>query len=360
MGHVANTAQAEFCQTLTIDGRRIGPGERPYIIAELSGNHQGSLERACALIDVARRAGADAVKIQTYTADTLTLNHAGEGFVIDGGLWHGRTLYDLYQEAHTPWEWHAQLFEYARHVGMTLFSTPFDHTAVNLLERLGAPAYKIASFEALDFPLMDHIIRTGKPVIVSTGMLSLEEMGAVVRHLRHVDGLSTALLHCISGYPTPAEEANLRTLQDMRTRFGTIVGLSDHTLGTAVSVAAVALGASIIEKHVTLCRADGGPDAAFSLEPDELVALCQDCGTAWQAMGTVSYALARSEQHNIQFRRSLYAVADIEAGEQLTMENIRSIRPGYGLAPRLLPDVLGRYAREKIFRGTPLRMDLLQ
>jgi N-acetylneuraminate synthase len=320
----------------------------------MSGNHNGDIKRALALMDAAKVAGADAVKLQTYTADTITIDHDGPEFRIEGGLWHGRRLYELYQEAHTPWEWHEALFAKGRELGMTVFSTPFDHTAVDFLESLGAPAYKIASFEAIDLPLIEKAASTGKPLIISTGMANREEIGEAVAAAAAVGNRQVILLHCVSAYPARPEETNLLTIRDMAERFGTAVGLSDHTPGTDVAVAAVAVGACVIEKHFTLRRADGGPDAAFSLEPDELKALCDGCRTAWAAIGKVSYERTEDEKGSLIFRRSLYVVRDMAAGEEFTAETIRSIRPGYGLAPKYLRNVLGRRATRAIARGTAL------
>jgi N-acetylneuraminate synthase len=340
---------------ISIAGRPIGPGQRPYIVAELSANHLGGIERAFAIMAAAKRAGADAVKLQTYTADTITIDHDGPGFVIEEGLWKGRRLYELYQEAHTPWDWHAALFEKGRELGLTVFSTPFDATAVDLLESLAAPAYKIASFEVVDLPLIARAAATGKPLIMSTGMADRDEIAQALGAARGAGARDIVLLHCVSSYPASAQDSNLRTIPDMMAAFDVLVGLSDHTLGTGVAVAATALGACVIEKHVTLHRADGGPDAAFSLEPDELARLVEDTTTAHSALGGVNYAPEASEAAMRRFRRSLYVVADMAAGEVFTPENLRSIRPGLGLAPCHLPEILGRRARTPITRGTPLQ-----
>jgi N-acetylneuraminate synthase len=342
-----------------IAGRPIGPDHPPYIIAEMSGNHMGDIGRAFALIDAAKAAGADAVKLQTYTADTITIDHDGPGFTLHGGLWDGRRLYELYQEAHTPWDWHERLFEHARAVGITVFSSPFDPTAVAFLERLGAPAYKCASFEIIDTPLIGLMAATGKPLIISTGLASPQDITEAVAAARAAGGEDLILLHCTSGYPTPASQMHLRTLQDLAASQDVIVGLSDHTLGTAVSVAAVALGACVIEKHFTLARSEGGVDSAFSLEPHELASLVADCRDAWAALGGVHYEEVEAEAGNRGLRRSLYIVADVAKGEPLTEANTRSIRPGLGLAPKHLPAVLGRRAARDLKRGEPLDWALL-
>jgi len=341
----------------SIAGRSIGAGQPPYIIAELSANHNGHLENALKLIETAARCGADAVKLQTYTADTITLDHDGPDFMLTTGPWKGRRLYDLYDEAHTPWEWHAALFAKARDCGICCFSSPFDFTAVDLLESLGAPAYKIASFELVDHALIERVARTGKPVLMSRGMANAQEIEEAVAVARNAGCKDLLLFHCVSGYPTPPEDINLASIPDLAARFGVTVGLSDHTLGNAVATAAVALGAAAIEKHFIMSRNDGGPDAAFSMEPDELADLVTATRTAAAALGQPSYSLKGSEAAQASLRRSLYVVADVKAGESLTENNIRSIRPGYGLAPKHYREVLGRRAARDLPRGTPLSWD---
>jgi len=337
-----------------IAGRPIGADHPPYVIAEMSGNHNGQLARALALIDAARQAGADAVKLQTYTADTMTIDHHGPGFDIEEGLWKGRSLYELYQEAHTPWEWHEALFAHGKRQGITVFSTPFDPSAVDYLAALGAPAFKIASFEVTDLPLIAAVARQRKPMIVSTGMASDAEIAEALAAIRDNGNPPVVLLHCISAYPTPASEMNLRRIPYLAERFGILPGLSDHSMGTTAAVTAIALGAAVIEKHFTLARADGGPDSAFSLEPDELAALVRGAREAWEALGSASAGIKPSEKANLRFRRSLYVVADIRRGERFTPENLRAIRPGFGLAPKHLPEILDRRAARDLARGTPL------
>lgn len=345
-------------KNIQIANRTIGNNHPPYIIAELSANHNGKLETALKIIEEAKKCGADAVKLQTYTADTITLNCDSEEFRIKGGLWDGRTLYDLYQEAHMPWEWHKPLFEHARKLGITIFSSPFDSTAVDLLEDLNAPAYKIASFEVVDLPLIKYVASTGKPMIISTGMADAEEIEEAINAAHEGGCKELAILHCVSGYPAPAADYNLRTITDMIERFGLVTGLSDHTLDNTTAITSVALGASIIEKHFTLDRNGGGPDDSFSLEPAELSALCRDSKTAWQALGNVDYGHKASEQGNVKFRRSLYFVKDLKAGDVITEDAIRSVRPGFGLAPKCLGSILGKELKTTVTRGTPTSWDL--
>lgn len=344
---------------IRIDGRDIGDGFAPYVIAEMSANHNGDLNVALRIIEEAKRAGADAIKIQTYRPDTITLKSDLPDFQITDGLWAGRSLYDLYEWAHTPWEWHAPLFEYARKLGITIFSSPFDNTAVDLLESLNAPAYKIASFEAVDLPLIKYVASTGKPMIISTGMADAEEIQEAIEAAREGGCKELAILHCVSGYPAPAEDYNLQTIPDMVQRFGLVTGLSDHTLDNTTAIASVVLGASIIEKHFTLDRNGGGPDDSFSLEPAELVALCRDSKTAWSALGKVDYGRKSSEIGNVKFRRSLYFCKDIESGEKVTISNLKSIRPGYGLPPKYLPQLIGRKVTERVYAGSPVTWDVI-
>jgi len=304
-----------------IAGCSIGNDQEPYIIAEMSANHNGNIETAFRIIEEAKKAGADALKIQTYTPDTITLNSDLPDFQIKGGLWDGKTLYELYRWAHTPWEWHKPLFEHARKIGIPIFSSPFDNTAVDLLEDLNAPAYKIASFEAVDLPLIRYVASTGKPMIISTGMADAEEISEAIAAAREGGCKQLAILHCVSGYPAPAEDYNLRTIPDMMERFGLVTGLSDHTLDNTTAIASVVLGASIIEKHFTLDRKGGGPDDSFSLEPADLAALCRDSKTAWNALGKIDYGRKSSEQDNVKFRRSLYFVKDMNAGDVVTLDS---------------------------------------
>jgi pseudaminic acid synthase len=345
---------------LTIAGRRIVSGEPPYLIAEMSANHGGSLRQALAVIEAAAKVGADAIKLQTYTADTITINCDRPDFLIKGGLWDGRTLYDLYQEAHTPWEWHRELFAKGRELGITMFSSPFDETAVDFLEDLAVPAYKVASFELVHLPLLRKIASTGKPVILSTGMASRAEIEESIGTLRDAGCRELLVLHCTSSYPTPPNEANIRKIPHLSEMFDVPVGLSDHTLDNTVAVTAVALGAVAIEKHFTLRRAYGGPDAAFSLEPSEFASFVTAAQTAWAALGKVDDVRAPSEQANLLFRRSIYAVKDIKKGDRLTSESIRVIRPGFGLAPRHYDEVIGRCARTDIATGSPISWALIE
>src|SRR5690554_2876935 len=328
--------------SIHIAGRRIAADQPPYVIAELSANHNGKLETALKIIEEAAKAGADAVKLQTYRPDTITLDSDADEFKIKGGLWDGRTLYELYEEAHMPWEWHKPLFDHAKKLDIPIFSSPFDTTAVDLLEDLNAPAYKIASFEAVDLPLIRYVANTGKPMIISTGMADAEEIEEAIAAAREGGCKELAILHCVSGYPAPAEDYNLRTIPDMIERFGLVTGLSDHTLDNTTAITSVALGAAIIEKHFTLDRSGGGPDDSFSLEPAELTALCCDSKTAWAALGKVDYGRKSSEQGNVKFRRSLYFVKNLKAGDVITEDAVRSVRPGYGLAPKDLQSILGR------------------
>lgn len=344
---------------IEIAGCRIGDDHEPYIIAELSANHNGKLETAMRIIEEAAKAGADAVKLQTYRPDTITLDCDSDDFKIKGGLWDGRTLYELYEEAHMPWEWHEPLFEYARKLGITIFSSPFDTTAVDLLEELNAPAYKIASFEAIDLPLIEYVAKTGKPMIISTGMADADEIQEAIDAARGAGCKQLAILHCVSGYPAPAEDYNLRTIPDMIEHFGLVTGLSDHTIDNTTAITSVAVGASLIEKHFTLDRNGGGPDDSFSLEPAELAALCRDAKTAWQALGKVDYGRKSSEQGNVQFRRSLYFVKDLKAGEVITEDAVRSVRPGYGLQPKMLSEIIGKKVAVNITKHTPATFDVL-
>ena len=346
--------------SISIAGRRIAADAPPYVIAELSANHNGKLETALKIVEAAKAVGADAVKLQTYKPDTITLNSDGPDFQIRGGLWDGKTLYALYQEAHMPWEWHKPLFDRARELGITIFSSPFDNTAVDLLEELGAPAYKIASFEAVDLPLIKYVASKGKPMIISTGMADAEEIQEAIDAARAGGCKELAVLHCVSGYPAPAEDYNLRTLSDMIQRYGVVTGLSDHTLDNTTAIASVALGASIIEKHFTLDRSGGGPDDSFSLQPPEMQALCRDAKTAWSALGRVDYGRKSSEQGNAQFRRSLYFVKPLKAGDMVTADAVRSVRPGFGAPPKFLDQVIGKRVCRDVEINTPVDLGSLE
>ena len=335
--------------------------KKPFIIAEMSGNHNQSLNRAMKIVEAAKAAGVDAVKLQTYTADTMTIDKRDGDFFINDekSLWNGKSLYELYQQAYTPWEWQEKIFARCKELGIVCFSTPFDATAVDFLEGLSCPIYKIASFENIDLPLVRKIAKTGKPIIASTGMATFAEIDDLV-HVARENGCSElTLLKCTSNYPATPDGSNLLTMQDMKRHFRCDVGISDHTLGIGVAVAAVALGASVIEKHFTLSRSDGGIDAAFSLEPSEMKQLVRECSAAKVALGTVFYGMTQQEEESRKFRRSLYVVKDIKAGEVLTEENIRSIRPGFGLSPKYYDDVLGRQVRKDTVKGTALTWDLL-
>lgn len=347
---------------IDIAGRKVGLDHPPFVIAEMSGNHNQSLDRALEIVDAAAAAGAHALKLQTYTADTMTLDIAEGDFVITdpNSLWHGRTLYDLYQEAHTPWDWHKPIFERARAHGMIPLSTPFDDSAADFLESLDAAVYKIASFENTDLPLVRKVASKGKPMIISIGMANLAEIDETVRAARSAGCDDIILLQCTSTYPATPENTNLTTIPHMREAFGCEVGLSDHTMGVGASVASVALGATVIEKHFTMARADGGVDSAFSLEPHEMAALVTESERAWQAIGRAQYGtVSAQEAKSLTFRRSLYVTADVAAGEAFTPDNVRAIRPGFGLAPKWLDIVLARTAKQPIKRGTPLSWEFL-
>lgn len=339
----------------------VGSAHKPFIIAEMSGNHNQSLDRALEIVEAAAKAGVDALKIQTYTADTMTLDvEEGEFFIKDkNSLWKGKSLYKLYEEAYTPWEWHQPIFDRARELGMIPFSSPFDETAVDFLEELDVPLYKIASFENTDIPLIKKVASTGKPMIISTGMATVAELDETVRTAREYGCKDLILLKCTSTYPASPENTNIITIPHMRELFNVQVGLSDHTMGTGVAVASVALGATVIEKHFTLDRADGGVDSAFSMEPGEMKALVRETERAWQSLGKITYGPTEKEKGSLKFRRSIYAIKNIKAGEEFTPENIRVIRPGHGLEPKYFEKILGRRANKSISKGTPLSLDFL-
>lgn len=342
-----------------IAGRKIGVDEEPYVIAEMSGNHNGELNRAFKILEEAKLAGADAVKLQTYRPDTITINHTGPEFTIGSGLWEGRRLHDLYQEAHTPWEWHEPIFDRAKQLGLTVFSSPFDRSAVDLLESLNAPAYKIASPEIVDLPLIKYVAQTRKPLIISTGMANLTEISEAVETARYSGASNVVLLQCTSAYPAPPEEANLATIPDLARRFGVLVGLSDHTIGYTASIIAVAFGASIIEKHFTLSRMQGGVDSGFSIEPKELAKMIARLREARLSVGSPAYNPTQSEKTVLANRRSIYVVAEIKKGEEFNDANIRSIRPANGLALRYYEQVIGRCATRDLIFGEPLQADMV-
>ncbi len=344
---------------IVINGRIIGPQEPPYIIAELSANHNGNIERAFETIKAARDNGADAIKIQTYTAETMTIDCDKEDFMIRDGLWNGYKLYDLYKWAETPYEWHKAIFDYASNIGLTLFSTPFDESAVDLLESLNTPAYKIASFEATDLPLIRYVAGKGKPIIMSTGTCSEDEIEEAVSIAREGGCKDLVLLHCISSYPAPIDKANLKQMTNLANRFKSLPGLSDHTLGTTVPVAAVALGACLIEKHFTLSRKDKGPDSEFSIEPTELKLLCQNARDAWLSLGNAKFERNEVEESSRRYRRSLYFVKDLKAGQVITQADIRRIRPGFGLSPKHINQVVGSVLSADVERGTPVKWQYL-
>ena len=344
-----------------LDTLKIGKKHKPFIIAEMSGNHNQSLERALQIVEAAAKSGADALKLQTYTADTMTLDiDTNEFFIKDEeSLWEGNSLYKLYQEAYTPWEWHEPIMDRCKELGMLCFSTPFDETAVDFLESLGVPCYKIASFENTDLPLIRKVAGTGKPMIISTGMASIAELDETVRAAREAGCKDLVLLKCTSTYPATPDNTNISTIPHLRELFQCEVGLSDHTMGVGAAVASVALGATVIEKHLTLRRADGGVDSTFSLEPEELAALVVETERAWQSLGKVTYGPTEKEKKSLQFRRSLYITEDVKAGEKLHAGNVRAIRPGLGLAPKHYDQVLGKAVTRDVARGTPVSWDLI-
>ena len=344
---------------MKINNREIGPNFPPYVVAEMSANHNRDINNAYKIIDVAKRAGANAVKIQTYKPDTITMDIKTPEFMIKGGLWNGKSLYELYESAFLPWEWHKPLIEYARKIGITIFSSPFDNTAVDFLEDMNMPAYKIASFEAVDIPLIKYVAQTGKPMIISTGMADQNEIQESINAAREGGCKDLAILQCVSSYPAPAEDYNLRTISNMQKKFNVVAGLSDHTINNTVAITSIALGASIIEKHVTLDKNGGGVDDSFSLEFKELRELCLEVKTAWESLGKVDYGKKSSESENIKFRRSLYFVKDLEAGGIITRKHIKSIRPGYGLESKYIEDVIGIRVNNSVKRGSPVPSDII-
>ena len=346
-------------KTITINKTKIGENYPPYVIAEMSANHNGNINDAFQIIKKAKKSGANAVKIQTYKPNTITIKSEKPDFMIKDGLWEGRSLYDLYEWAHTPWSWHKDLFDYAQKIDITMFSSPFDKTAVDLLENLNAPAYKIASFEIIDLPLIRYVGSTKKPMIISTGMADEKEIEEAIETAREAGCKDIAILHCVSGYPAPPEDYNLKTITDMRDRFDVITGISDHTLSNVTALASVSLGASIIEKHFTLDRARGGPDDSFSLEEADLVDLCTSSKIAWSSLGKIDYSRKKSEETNLKFRRSLYFVKDLKKGHIISEDDIKSIRPGFGISPKFFDEIIGKKVSKDIEHGTPVKFESL-
>ena len=345
---------------MKISGRKIGVHYPPYIIAEMSANHNGSIENAYKIIDMAKEAGADAIKLQTYKPETLTIDSDLPDFQLTEGIWAGQSLYDLYNSAFMPWEWHKPIFEYCKKQNFTVFSSPFDNSAVDLLEDLNTPAYKIASFEAIDLPLISYVAQTGKPMIISTGMADAEEIQEAIDAAQDSGCRELAILHCVSGYPAPSGDYNLRTLTDMQKKFKLVTGLSDHTINNITAITSISLGASIIEKHVTLDRNSGGPDDSFSIESKELKELCESTRAAWSSLGKIDYGRKSSEQNNSKFRRSLYFVKDLKKGNIVTQEFIKSIRPGYGIAPKYLNNILGKTLIRDAKKGDSVQFEMFQ
>ena len=343
-----------------IGGQKIGPGHPPFVICEISANHNGNINRAFDLIDEAAKTGCSAIKLQTYTADTMTIDHDSDEFKIKDGLWEGYNLYELYEEAHTPLDWHKAIFDRAKSKEVQIFSTPFDETAADFLDNLGVPAFKIASFELTDIPLIEHVAKKQKPIIVSTGMGNLQEIALAVETIRNTGNEDIILLHCVSSYPAPIEQSNVATVKHLSETFDVVSGLSDHTLSNAASISAIALGGSVIEKHFTIDRTEGGPDSAFSLEPREFSMLCNECHNAWQAVGRPDYTIKQSEVINLKFRRSIYFVKDLKAGEIISLDSVRVIRPGYGLSPVEIRNIIGRKVKFDVKRGTPVKHDDLE
>lgn len=345
---------------IEIEGTKIGKEFPPYLIAEMSANHNGNINTAKEIIKSAKESGASAVKLQTYKPETITLDLKNSDFILKGGLWDGRSLFDLYKEAHMPWEWHTDLFGYAKELGITIFSSPFDFSAVDLLEDLNTPAYKIASFEVTDLRLIKYIASTRKPLIISTGMANKEEIQEAIDVANESGCDQIAILHCVSGYPAPSSDYNLATLLDLSKQFNKVVGLSDHTLDNVTAIASIALGSSIVEKHFTLDRELGGPDSDFSLEPRELKILADSLNNAWEAIGNINYDLKSSEESNVKFRRSIYFVKDLKAGEVITEECLRSVRPGYGLPTKYFDSLIGKKIKKDVVYGTPTSFELIE